>query len=142
MIPALNENGELPEGEHVATLDEVAEMFGSANGRRTKLMSGLIKAAVNFQQAGVKRIWIDGSFVTDKQEPNDIDGCWQYDLSVNDEVLDPVFLQSRQAVKEKYYLDFIMSHFIEAGIGKPFPEFFQLNRENGVKGIIVVELGD
>ena len=40
-IPALQENGELPPGEHPATVDDVEAVFGSSTGRRKLLMRGL-----------------------------------------------------------------------------------------------------
>ncbi|APJ04239.1 hypothetical protein AXG55_10100 [Silvanigrella aquatica] len=62
----------------MAILEQVKFRFGNSNPRREALMIGLKSAIENFRQAGVKRIWIDGSFVTSKFEPNDIDGCWRY----------------------------------------------------------------
>jgi len=38
-----------------------------------------MEALENLSSAGVRRIWINGSFITDKDEPEDVDGCWEYD---------------------------------------------------------------
>jgi hypothetical protein len=141
-IPALQENGELPPGEHQASLDEIELIYGISNDRRKLLMRGLRDAANNFELSGVKTIWIDGSFITDKEEPNDIDGCWAYQPEVNRETLDPVFLGSRKEMKDKYGLDFFIASIIEMGSGLPFPKFFQVNRDGTKKGIIVIKLGD
>jgi hypothetical protein len=142
-IPALNRHGELVSGEYEATLDEIETIFGHSPDRRKRLMQGLRNAAENLQYAGVKKIWVDGSFVTDKKEPNDIDGCWEYSSLVDTDKLDPVFLsRTRADAKKKYGLDFFVSQIIEAGSGLPFPKFFQVNRDGGAKGIIVVRLGD
>lgn len=105
-------------------------------------MRGLQGAAENLQAAGVKRFWIDGSFVTDKQEPNDVDGCWEYSEQVDLEKIDPVFLEeSRTPMKHKYGVEFFPACVIEAGSGLPFPKFFQVNREGEPKGILVVAFG-
>lgn len=142
-IPPLQINGELPPGEHHATLDEIELVYGSTNDRRKLLMRGLRDAALQFAHAGVKTIWINGSFVTDKDMPNDIDGCWAYSSSVVIDSVDPVFLRcSRQAMKEKFGLDFFIAHIIEAASGLPFPKFFQVNRNGDPKGILVVTLGE
>ena len=141
-IPALQANGELPPGEHQASLNEVEAVYGSSTDRRKLLMQGLREAASNFELSGVKTLWIDGSFITDKEEPNDIDGCWEYTLVVDTEKLDPFFLGSREEIKNKYGLDFFIANIIEAGSGLPFPKFFQVNRDGDPKGIIVVKLGD
>ena len=65
LLGSTNANGELAGGQHLATLDEVEKFFGSSAERRRKLMRGLREAAANLKEAGVKRIWINGSFVTD-----------------------------------------------------------------------------
>ena len=141
-IPALKKNGELPSGEHRATLNQVELAFGLGSARRTKLMKGLRAAVQNFEQAGVKRIWVNGSFVTAKKDPNDIDGCWEWSHDVKTALLDPVFLNnSRAEAKLKYGLDFFVSAITEADSGLPFPRFFQVNRDGESKGIIVVRLG-
>ena len=103
LLDSTNANGELPEGEHLATLDEVEKFLGSSSERRRKLMRGLWEAAANLKVAGVKRIWINGSFVTDKENPGDIDGCWEYGENVDISTIDPVFLKDEgvSAVKEK-----------------------------------------
>ena len=144
MLDSTNANGELPEGQHLATLDEVEKFFGSSSERRRKLMRGLWEAAANSKEAGVKRIWINGSFVTDKENPGDIDGCWEYGENVDISTIDPVFLQDDgiSAVKEKYGLDFYLADDIELSSGIPFTKFFQINRDGINKGIIFVNLGD
>lgn len=140
-IPALQANGELPLGEHHASLDEVEATYGFSTGRRKLLMRGLRDAASNFEQSNVNTLWINGSFITDKEEPDDIDGCWEYTPYVDVAKLDPVFIGSREAMKNKYGLDFFISNFIETGSGLPFPKFFQVNRDGDPKGIIFVKLG-
>ena len=72
-IPELEINGELPVGIHIATVEEVEDRFGQSNDRRKLLMSGFKNAIEQFE---VKRIFVDGSFTTDKEDPNDIDGSW------------------------------------------------------------------
>jgi len=142
-ISALKENGELIAGEHEATLDEIEKAYGLSSERRKLLMQNLRDAATNLKAAGVRTIWVDGSFVTDKNEPNDIDGCWEYNDAIDLGKLDRVFLsRTRQDAKEKYGLDFFVSQITEAGSGLPFPKFFQVNRDGEAKGIIVVRLGD
>ncbi len=143
-IPKLQKNGELPAGEHLSSVDEIEKIYGSSNERRKQLMSGLRQAIDNFEKAGVKTIWINGSFVTGKKEPSDIDGCWEYDETVDLRVLDAVFVSDcgTKEMKDKYGLDFFVSNWIEMSSGLPFPRFFQVNRDGDAKGIIVLELGE
>ena len=121
-------------------MTEIEAAFGASTERRRQLMQLLRRGAANLAAAGVGKIWLDGSFVTDKEEPNDIDGCWQYDLSVDESELNSVFLGPRQDMKNKYGLDFFISDIIEAASGLPFPKFFQVNRDGEAKGVIVVIL--
>jgi hypothetical protein len=73
MIPGFNENGYLPPGLHGASLDEVERRFGQQSElRRVQMQSvrWMVDAAI---RAGVSRIVLNGSFVTDVVEPNDVD---------------------------------------------------------------------
>ena len=138
-IPPVNRAGELPPGEHETSLARVRKRFGHSSAQRKELMHGLEEAAGNLKAAGVRKIWINGSFVTSKKEPNDVDGCWEYTEDVNIGRLDPVFLaESRLPMKEKYGVEFFPAFVIEAGSGLPFPKFFQVNRDGDPKGILVV----
>lgn len=92
-----------------------------------KLMRGFREAAANLKEAGVKRIWIDSSFVTDTENPGEIYGFWEYGKNVDISTIDPVFLQDDgvSAVKEKYRLDFCLADDIEKSSGVPFTSFFK-----------------
>ena len=73
-IPALLSSGVLPAGLHEATLAEVAERFGSMNPSRQRLQKGLEVVATTARSTGYfVDLVLDGSFVTDKTEPGDID---------------------------------------------------------------------
>ena len=72
-IPRLNRNGTLPKGVHRATLAELRAAFGGTSARRVELMMALETAIERARAASVKRILVDGSFVTGKKEPRDID---------------------------------------------------------------------
>src|SRR4051812_49162812 len=73
MIPEFNESGFLPPGIHPATFAEIEDRFGrSSEIRRVQMDSvrWMIDLAV---RAGVARIVLNGSFVSDIMEPNDVD---------------------------------------------------------------------
>ena len=73
-LPNLNHEGELPEGIHQATIDEVIAQFGSGTEQRIivtehlKRIYQLAKATGHLQQ-----LLIFGSYITAKPKPNDID---------------------------------------------------------------------
>lgn len=73
MIPPFDEHGYLPPGVHPATLEEVEARFGYGSELRrvqAESLRWLVDAA---RRAGVLRLVINGSFVTDVLEPNDVD---------------------------------------------------------------------
>jgi len=75
-IPALDDRGFLPLGIHDCTLDEIKGTFGRFHhsDRRPQLFAKLQLFVGEARAAGlVRRILVDGSFVTSKPEPNDID---------------------------------------------------------------------
>jgi hypothetical protein len=66
----------LPEGIHDCDPAEIKARFGSFQGsdRRPQLFARLEGFVAEVRAAGlVRAILVDGSFVTDKPEPNDID---------------------------------------------------------------------
>jgi hypothetical protein len=73
MIPDCNDDGYLPAGIHPATLDEIAARFGRESELRQAQMESLRWLVDLARRAGVQRIIVNGSFVTDKLEPNDVD---------------------------------------------------------------------
>lgn len=73
MIPDFDEHGYLPVGVHPASFDEIESRFGRQSEIRrvqTESLRWLVDLA---KRAGVQRLIINGSFVTDQLEPNDID---------------------------------------------------------------------
>lgn len=73
MIPPFDESGCLPSGLHGAVLEEIETRFGRQSELRRVQMESvrwMVELAV---RAGVQRIVLNGSFVTDIMEPNDVD---------------------------------------------------------------------
>ena len=73
MVPGFNEHGYLPPGVHGATLEEVADRFGQGSELRRVEMESLRWMVDLAWRAGVLRIVVNGSFVADTLEPNDVD---------------------------------------------------------------------
>ncbi len=73
MIPPLDSDGYLPPGIHRATVEEIKARFGHESELRRVLMESLLWLVELARRAGVQRIVVNGSFVTDKLEPNDVD---------------------------------------------------------------------
>ncbi len=147
MIPDFDGDGKLPPGIHYGTWSEIVTRFGTTLHRQ-RLLSGLAKALQCLTRAGCRRIFLDGSFVTTKEHPNDYDVC--YDVSGVDPAVLPSefidfsdFRKTRAEQKAKYYGEFLPAHFRERGSGTTFLEFFQMDRETGrEKGIIALDIGE
>ena len=73
MIPEFNEHGNLPSGIHTARLLEVVARFGRQSELRRVQAESLAWLVELAGKAGVTRIVINGSFVTARLEPNDVD---------------------------------------------------------------------
>jgi hypothetical protein len=146
-IPAFDHNGNLPPGVYRTTMAEIATRF-AWNEKRRRLSEGLGRALANLAAAGVKEVWIAGGFVSSKDEPNDVDGCWDYTPAALDvSKLDPVFLDTappRDAMKRAYGVDFLISWRRLAdpeAHGATVLEFFQKDQDGNPKGILLLKLG-
>ena len=73
MIPEFNEVGYLPPGVHLASMEEIATRFGRESEIRQAQMDSVRWLVDMANKAGVQRLIINGSFVTDVFEPNDVD---------------------------------------------------------------------
>ena len=73
MIPQFNDAGFLPPGVHAAALDEIETRFGRQSELRSVQMQSVCWMIDLARQAGAERIVLNGSFVTDIMEPNDVD---------------------------------------------------------------------
>jgi hypothetical protein len=142
MMPPFDANGNLPPGMHTATWQGFVSRFGTTAHRR-RLLAGLQAALNALRVAGCNMVYIDGSFVTAKQVPNDFDACWDIE-GVDPTLLDPILLDfdnGRAAQKAKYLGELFPAQLGEGGSGTTFLEFFQIDKESGTpKGIIAIDL--
>ncbi len=141
MIPPYEASGTLPPGVHWATWQEIVDTFGSTVHRK-RLLGGLAAALKSLRTAGCKAVFLDGSFVTDKAEPEDFDGCWD-PSGVDPNLLDPILLvfdTGRRTQKAKYRGELFPSSAEADAAGRTFVEFFQQDRDGNTKGIIGIDL--
>ena len=142
MLPEFNRDGLLPPGIHCTGWEELVDRFGYTPWRRT-LLDGLRAALENLRDAGCRMAYIDGSFVTSKQHPNDFDACWEED-EVDPILLDPVLLtfDPGRAIQKARYLGELFPASVGADSdGLSFLEFFQTDKNSGEpKGIVALDL--
>lgn len=148
MIPNLVDLGNptpwpvLPPGVHPATLAEVGARFATTP-HRSLLFQGFVLVAGNLWGAGCLRVFLNGSFATDKPHPGDFDGCWDA-TGVDLTKVDPLFITAagfvnkRAAQKAKYLGEMFIAN-APAGNSSIFLDFFQQDKFSGQqKGILLV----
>lgn len=89
LLPPFTKDGILPPGDYMLTLEQLANsllVVGSGDVQtysrwdtvwRRRLVENLGVLVRQLRQVGIRRIFIDGSFVEDKDHPNDIDGYFE-----------------------------------------------------------------
>lgn len=145
MLPALAPNGLLPPGIHNASWEEFVNCF-SATPYRRRLIAGLKRGLDALHICGCRKVYIDGSFVTAKEIPEDYDCCW--DIAGVDAIMlrmiDHVFFDfsnKRASQKAVYGGEFFPAQGREGKSGKTWLEFFQADKDTGEpKGIIAIDL--
>ena len=133
VIPELDEHGNLPPGIHRATLEEIEERFGrSTEVRRTEIHSlrWLVDLA---KRAGIERLIVNGSFVADVFEPNDVDCVL---------LMGRGFPRDRQAFRElRKGLPFIHMQLVrQKEFDRLVNRVFATDRWGNAKGIVEVPL--
>lgn len=144
MIPNFQPNGTLPLGIHWSTIEEIRDKLCFSK-KRFFLFSGLERAILSLKNAGCQTIYLDGSFSTSKENPGDIDVCWEL-VNVDLDVLliiEPVFFDfsfKREAQKSKFGCEFFPSNSIAAPPNKTYLDFFQQDKDGNPKGIIGLKI--
>ena len=72
-IPDFRQDGYLPEGMFLVSEAEVTFRFGTSNRKRRRLILRVRRWIELAREVGALKLFIDGSFITAKPEPNDVD---------------------------------------------------------------------
>jgi hypothetical protein len=143
VIPEFDENGNLPPGVHWCEWEEFEERFGT-DFKRNNMILGLVLAMTQLKAAGARTIYIDGSFVTSKEDPKDFDACYDREtVDMNHLRVNAPRLfnhQDRNAQKAKYRGEIFPSDQPVGNYGENSFEFFQKDRKQRKKGIIAIDL--
>ena len=142
MVPPFTLTGLLPPGVHPTTWPVFVERFGASPHRQQQL-SKLETALRLLRDAGCARVFVGGSFVTAKSEPNDVDVAWDVE-GVDADAMDAIFFDfenERAAQKRRFGAEFFPAQLVEGPTGRSFVQFFQYTRDDEPVGIVVVDLG-
>jgi len=133
VIPPYNELGYLPLGIWLATLDEIEARFAKGSEVRRVQMESLRWLVDLARTAGVARLIINGSFVTDVLEPADVDCVL---------LIEAGFPQDRDAEEQLLSgLPFIELELVDRdGFDLLVSTIFATDRQQKPKGMIEVKL--
>ncbi len=144
MIPDFDPvTGNLINGEHAATWQGMLDRFGQTTWRR-QLLAGMLEALRLLKAAGCRRAYIDGSFVTAKDEPGDFNACRDAE-GVDFDLVDArllTFDRGRATHKAAFLGELFIADARADPQGTLFRDFFQTDREGRRKGIVVIDLKD
>ena len=73
MLPPFDDFGNLPAGIHSCTIEELVSRFGTGSEERETEINELLNFIDAAKKAGVQRLMVNGSFVTGRLAPNDVD---------------------------------------------------------------------
>ena len=147
MIPPFDHNGCLPEGIYDCAVEEVSKRFGSfqSSDWRARLWAKFTEFLREAKACGlIEAVLLDGSFVTAKPDPNDIDLILivpgNHDFSADFQPSEYNVLSKRQ-VSRRFGFDLLVAR-AESEEYRRYVEFFQQVRlEPGrKKGILRITL--
>jgi len=152
-IPSLTTDGVLPPGVHTCTLEEIGAAFGTRahSNQRMTLFTKLTELFALVRRSDLATaFYVDGSFITDKLDPGDIDILialkqdhdWTRDIRPQIEyaVVDRKSLEKRFGFDIRVFSDASdpLNEYIQF-FCKPNPKYHQHLVERGVvKGILQV----
>jgi hypothetical protein len=143
MLPPFTKEGYLPPGIYEIDLDELQERFAYTIWRK-ELFKNLVRLINDLKSINCKAIYVDGSFVTNKRIPGDMDICWDNTNLDYDEVeaIMPIlfdFTDMRRNQQLIYKADIFPAFEFEGSSGVYFIDFFQKDKAtNNPKGIIKI----
>jgi hypothetical protein len=129
MIPDFDDRGCLPPGIHPASILEIHERFGIGSEIRQVQFESLQWMVERAWRAGAKRIILNGSWVTDVFEPNDVDCVI---------LVDEAFPLDRHAERDLLeVIPFVLCELVRQRIFDLYVErFFATDRRAHPKGMV------
>lgn len=146
-----NGDGHLPPGIHLYTIEQIKQAFGSfqTTDQRPKLYKKLLELVEEAKGFDFMRyIVIDGSFVTDKSDPGDIDLIIVVDQDImsrlETEILNPFAynLLSSRRLKRRFSFDVFVAAENSDVLSNYINFFSRIKNGNsdGRKGIVRLDL--
>jgi hypothetical protein len=142
-LPPFDDRGDLPEGVHPASLEDVLARFGQGTPQRRLVTARLTRIYELAQGTGkLERFVIFGSYVTAKREPNDVDIIlvMRDDFGEDDHEPDvfPMFDHLRAQDELGASLFVIRPAFVLGESVDDFIAHWQIKRDSERRGIVEV----
>jgi len=129
MLPPFNERGFLPPGIYEIIWIELIDRFGF-NSHRQDMLKGLRAVLQLLGQANCQRVYLGGSFISDKKYPNDFDGCYD-DMSIDYDLLDPIFDEDLNVQRDRFGGELLAD--------PTFQGFLQTDRDGNSRGVVAID---
>ncbi|GAA1955992.1 hypothetical protein GCM10009798_14140 [Nocardioides panacihumi] len=144
-IPELVD-GRLPPGDWEATWGEIEAKF-AYNFRRREILTGLQHVAEQLRRHGIQEIWVDGSFVTNKQRPDDADVVYMIPADGDADDWADVGPSRRKHMKQYHRVDLWRypspqppKHSVAGGKLITIKEFFETDGDGNPRGLLHVNI--
>jgi len=139
MIPDFNKHGNLPAGIYRASIDDIEKRFGLNSKKRISLFStfnNFLELIMPFK-TNIKQIILDGSFVTTKENPGDIDCI----ILIKDNTrFTPEIVDKLVNAKKLYNIHLFIREERNIKEYKKLLDLFSKDRDLKLKGVIEVVL--
>jgi hypothetical protein len=141
--PQLNCAGELPEGVHQATIDEVIAQFGRGTSQRQAVTARLWRIYRLARATGkLERLILFGSYITAKPDPNDVDIILvrRFDVHTCDEESQMLFDHPRATETFGASVFWIRPALLVLETLEEFITHWQITRDQTCHGIVEVRV--
>ncbi|MFH1940445.1 MAG: hypothetical protein ABIK21_09910 [bacterium] len=138
-IPQLNKCGYLPKGIHKATIQQIKERFGKSSERRKELFGNFLAVVelVKKIRKTVVHFFLDGSFVTAKEHPGDIDCIIIIKNNFDIEAKEAIQLHN---ATELFNCHILFAEQDDKRLKKEYIDFFSYDINEIPKGLLEVAL--
>lgn len=122
--------------DYTCSIDVFKKKFGESDHRK-RLISRVLPGLLILKKAGIKTLYIGGSFAPNKEKPNDIDGVFDILECINTGGDLESFLEKEQ---RQYSLDLSYMHTPTKLTAETHLNFFRRGRDGEKRGLILLDL--
>ena len=142
-LPDFDSGGDLPEGVHQATIDEISARFGQGTPQRQTVTTRLLRIYHLAAATGkLDRVIIFGSYITTKPDPNDVDVVLvmhdDFEIHTCDEATRSLFDHTQAADEFGASIFWLRPSMLFLETLEEFIEHWQIKRDLTRRGIVEI----